>query len=95
MKTTKYTTPKGRLVVTLETDRQATAPGEFFALLEDRESVMADLSDRYLIEDAPGHGFGQTYAAPEFSNLEDAGEYADQMENKGDEMSQIAKPIAK
>lgn len=92
-KIVKHTTPNGRLVVVLETGRQKSADGEFFAVLNGREPTLTDLPDRYLIEDAPGQGFGQTYAAPDFDTLDEAVAYSNALEAKGSEISALARRI--
>ncbi len=62
---TIYTTKNGKITVDVETDRQKTAEGEFFAMLEGREPKMVDLPDAYHVRPVVEYGQRVAYRITE------------------------------
>ena len=78
---TIYTTKNGKITVDVETGRQKSADGEFFAMLEGREPKMIDLPDAYHVR--PVVEYGQRIAYCISEDREEAIRMAEDMSTGG------------
>lgn len=91
MKRIVHTTPQGSYVVIHKACRTGDAPGQFFAMLEEREPLQENLPDRYVIERASGTPGGPHH--DDYANLTTAIETADLLEATAARMFEVAQRI--